>query len=536
MATDPRLAPDKGQEPVTSLEKEAKQRLQDAREQKTQFQVDIEEAYFFTAPRRVSSVSSDTVTTQTRPQSDVLQTAIGAEEAENFATTLINSFMPQGQPWVDLKPAADVPEEFRQQVEQELAAQRDKVFELIDQSNFYEQLACALNPDASIGTFALWIEPGRMLHEPIQVHAVPLRELEINVGPDGYVDDRFRVLTVKNRHVKGMIPEGSELPAAMAKKIADKPNEKSKLAIGFWRDWSVKGDVVWKHVVLVNDKKVFDTEARGWGSNPLLVATFNRHPEWAYGEGPAIKALPELRQFDDIRGAVIEYVDMTLRPPIGWPDDSMGQFKDGIQPGAAYSVRPGTEGAIKPIYEPQRIDGVFFDLTQREHTIRKLFYNDFPEQRGDTPPTATQWVDEMAMAQRKIGTPGLKFWREGPMEIFQRFYRIAMDLGYIEEIKLPDSSKTVAVAPYNPTQRAQDQQKVAMFVRAAQIGASVFPEEMKVRYDGAKTLDQVFGLMDVSKLFVKRSEQDIQQAVGQLAQLSGSASGSFAPTQTAPVG
>lgn len=37
---------------LTALEKEAKQRLADCRKRKAQFERDIREAYFFTAPHR----------------------------------------------------------------------------------------------------------------------------------------------------------------------------------------------------------------------------------------------------------------------------------------------------------------------------------------------------------------------------------------------------------------------------------------------------------------------------------------------------
>ena len=58
---------------------------------------------------------------------------------------------------------------------------------------------------------------------------------------------------------------------------------------------------------------------------------------------------------------------------------------------------------------------------ERKRRVRRLFYNDFPEQKGKTPPTLGQWLDEIVEAQKKIGTPGYAFWREFPYEAFQRF-------------------------------------------------------------------------------------------------------------------
>jgi hypothetical protein len=171
------------------------------------------------------------------------------------------------------------------------------------------------------------------------------------------------------------------------------------------------------------------------------------------------------------------------------------------------------------MYDPNKLDAAYFDQAQREKRVKRLFYNDFPEQRGDTPPTATQWVDEMAMAQRKIGTPGLAFWREGPMQIFQRFYYLAREAGLTDTKKVAD--KDLSFAPYNPTQRAQDSQKVATAVKAGQIAASLFPEEFKVHYDGAKSIDRINKLLDVQDVFEKRDPAQVKAAVDQLSQLAG---------------
>src|SRR6266581_354778 len=80
---------------------------------------------------------------------------------------------------------------------------------------------------------------------------------------------------------------------------------------------------------------------------------------------------------------------------------------------------------------------------QKLKKLRKLFYVDLPEQTGDTPPTLGQWLDEMARAQRRIGTPGLPFWREGPAKIFLRFKYLLEKQGAIQPVKVDD--KTVAL-------------------------------------------------------------------------------------------
>lgn len=527
MATDPAL-PD-----LKALGKEALDRINDCTAQKRHFELDMREGYFFAAPHRSRTVSTSAAPGTSKMQdSGELQTSIAFEETENFSTTLINSFMPEGAPWVALEAGADIAEELRPEMEDQIEKDRDQVFDMIAQSNFYAGLTQALTPDAALGTFALWIDRERK-GRSICCHAVPMRELEINIGPNGEVDDRFRVVHTKYRFVQTLINRAAVLPEALAKKIKDKPKDAAVVRMGFWRLWD-RDDETWQYVEMVGNDVVYTAVLTGTGSCPLIVVRFNPYPEWAYGVGPLIKALPELRHLDDMAAGEVESVDMSLRPPMSYPDDSFANIEGGVVPGAFYPVRPGTAQDIRKMYEPNALDAVYFDQSHRERRIKRMFYNDFPEQRGDTPPTATQWLDEMEMAQRKIGTPGFVFWREGPRQFFLRFYYLAKKAGLIKPLMVGNAE--ISVAPFNPAQRSRNQQKVGNAVKVGQIAAGLFPEEWKAYVDGSKTIDEFIKLMDVADVLIKRSAGDVKEAISQIAQLQGGGQPAFPAVQPGQIG
>lgn len=522
MATEP------AQVDTKALGKEAIDRINDCTAQKRHFELDMREGYFFAAPHRSRTVSTSASPDTSKMQdAGELQISIAFEETENFSTTLINSFMPEGAPWVALEAGAEIDEVLKPEVEEQIRKDRDQVFKMVAQSNFYAGLTQALTPDASLGTFALWIDRERK-GRSICCHAIPLRELEINIGPNGEVDDRFRVVHTKLRFLRTLINKAAVLPDALQKKIAAKPKDAVVLRMGFWRLWD-RDDETWQYVEMVGNDVVYSAVLTGTGSCPLIVVRFNPYPEWAYGVGPLIKALPELRHLDDMAAGEVESVDLSLRPPMSYPDDSFANIEGGVVPGGFYPVRPGTAGDIRKMYEPNALDAVYFDQSQRERRVKRMFYNDFPEQRGDTPPTATQWLDEMEMAQRKIGTPGYVFWREGPRQFFLRFYFLAKQAGLVKPVTV--NGAQISVAPYNPAQRAQNQQKVGNAVRAGQILGGLFPEEFKARIDGSATMDEVIKLMDVEDVLKKRSADDVKQAVDQISQLQGGGAPSFATVQ-----
>ena len=138
-------------------------------------------------------------------------------------------------------------------------------------SNLYPEIAKAFYPDLSIGTVALWIERPHSA-APITVSAIPLRELEINLGPYGEIDDRFAVRYTRNSYVRELV--GEEIWGKIDQKIRDKmeakPTVRTQVVWGFWRRWEDKSDEVWQHVVLVGDELVHDTIIKGEWLVPAL--------------------------------------------------------------------------------------------------------------------------------------------------------------------------------------------------------------------------------------------------------------------------
>jgi hypothetical protein len=174
---------------------------------------------------------------------------------------------------------------------------------------------------------------------------------------------------------------------------------------------------------------------------------------------------------------------------------------------------------VVKIYEPPPSNPADYQYEEKEKRLRRGFFVDFPEQTGDTPPTLGQWLDEMARAQRRIGRPGLPFWREGPAKIFLRFKYLLERAGAIKPIKV--DGKAVALMPYNPTQRAAEQQEIAMAVHGLQIAAQMWPEEYKLFIDGKATMKKLFDKMRI-ELVQFRDPKQVEGVLKQMTQLIGS--------------
>jgi hypothetical protein len=244
--------------------------------------------------------------------------------------------------------------------------------------------------------------------------------------------------------------------------------------------------------------------------------------------------MPSLRQVDELERLRMNHAELAISPPIHYPDDSFTEIEQGLEPGMAYPMRVGSEKAVGNIYTPPPSNPADYQYEEKEKRLRRGFFVDFPEQTGDTPPTLGQWLDEMARAQRRIGRPGLPFWREGPAKIFLRFKYLLERAGAIKPIVV--DGKTVALMPYNPTQRAAEQQEIAMAVHGLQIAAQMWPEEFKVWVDGAATMQELFKKMRIELIKI-RDPKKVKEVLGQMQQLIGSTPpGGQKPAQIAAEG
>jgi hypothetical protein len=361
-----------------------------------------------------------------------------------------------------------------------------------------------------------------------------LRELEINIGPFGGIDDRFVVRHTKMKHVRAVVGDKVTLTAGLNEKIREKPDDKIEVRWGFWRKWEELDDEVWQHVILVGNDLVHDSEFKGVGSCPLIIGRWNPSPDYPHGEGPLIQCLPDLRHLDELSMAKIENIDLHLRPPVTLPDDSFVNFEEGIVAGKGYPIRPGTDGAVKQIYDPPPANPAIYEQQDREQRCKRIFFLDWPQQRGDTPPTAEQWRDQMIMAQRRIGNPGLGFWSEFCAPTFLRFQYLLEAAGVIEPIKV--NEKTVSLMPQNPAQKAAEQQDVQNAQQFIALASQGFPEEYKAWVDGQATMKNLREYLGADKIVVFRSAEEVAAAAKLIHGLAGGTPATGAPGPDAGVG
>lgn len=136
------------------------------------------------------------------------------------------------------------------------------------------------------------------------------------------------------------------------------------------------------------------------GSCQLLVGRFNPQTGKPWGRGPGRRALASFRVSDQLAEDVLSAADQSLRRTLIYPDDGFLDLSEGIEAGRAYpAARSFDRNSIFDLSRDVNVDQGWFSEERMEDRLRRLMYQDGPRQRGETPPTAAQWVDERRRLQ-----------------------------------------------------------------------------------------------------------------------------------------
>jgi hypothetical protein len=116
----------------------------------------------------------------------------------------------------------------------------------------------------------------------------------------------------------------------------------------------------------------------------------------------------------------------------------------------------------------------------------------------------------MLRAQRRIGTPGMNFWRVGPKAIFERFAWLCEKDGLVEPVL--SGGTRVPLSPQNPATQAQDQQQLQVAMRLLEIAKGFFPQTSQAAIDELATMENIKKLLR-DQLVSFRNQGQVQDLI-----------------------
>ena len=449
----------------------------------------IEEVFSFVAPHRQDDFSRKR-STQSEPESDKF-TSLPEELANDLAGDLVTFYAPAEAQWAELNLLTPIPKEAQQPVTDLLNEREKIIFGRIAASNFNDIAPQVTFEAGTHGTAAMWVQSPHV-SQPAYCEVVPPNELLIAPGQFGKLD-RFREQTINCYELPALL-DGIDhtLPQGMDEKIRD-PSKTCMICWGYWLDWSDPAQPQWLSEITVDGKRITEEKVNIGpmaGACPLLVGRFNPTPGRPWGRGPALRALQDMRVLSSVGGYVLEAAEWQMDPAFKYPDDGQLDMSDGLQRGMGIPVgfqRGDDLGFISP---GGSVDVGYFEQDRLEDRVRAAFYQDGPRQRGDTPPSATQWLDERRRVQQRINKPSAPLWSELFFPFFQRVEWMAAEQGHIDQ-QIAHESNDLDVLPISPLQKALNQDKVMITRSNLELAIAILGEQAQNVIDMPGTLAQV---------------------------------------------
>jgi hypothetical protein len=451
----------------------------------------IEDVMRFCSPGREKDFTTNHLNNKTEDETTVF-TSLGEEMATDLASDLVTYFVPPENKWAEYLVTAPIPEEDADAVKKIVEDRESTLFDVLSETNFNDMAPAMMFEAATHGTPAIWVNTSHIM-QPINFQVVPPHELLLVPGHLGYLD-RFRETMTPASGLKALF-SGWDVDLSDPKlvELMKKPLTNVKVCWGFWLDWEDAGNPMWRCEITINGKRITPDTPLSLGpmagSCPLIVGRFLPRPGKVWGRGAAMKALPDLRVLDTVSDLTLSGLDQSLTNTLIYADDGFLDLSEGLQAGRAYPAHRGfTRDQIYDLSRNVNVDQGWFTEERMEARIRMAFYQDGPRQRGETPPTAAQWLDERRRVQQRIGKPSAPLWSELIVPMIQRVEYLAVQLGKMEDA-ISHNGNIITVSPISPLQKAQNQDQVMIAQANMQFAAGILgPENMSAVINPVATM------------------------------------------------
>tara|TARA_R110000787_G_scaffold87939_2_gene187010 strand:+ start:526 stop:2064 length:1539 start_codon:yes stop_codon:yes gene_type:complete len=465
----------------------------------------FEECYEYALPQRESFYAEEPG--QRRDDKIFDETAVvGVQE---FASRLQSGIVPNFARWADLMSGSEVPKEEREAIDNELDDVTEYVFEVLQNSNFSQEVHESFM-DLAVGTGILCVEEGDAIN-PINFSAIPLPHVVLDTGPDDKIDHVYRERkNIKFDQLDQLYPKSTFDPKVMEK--MGKDQETTVLEV-VCKNYSRKNEDAYYHyaICMTTQTVLYSNEMSGLGSNPFICFRWSKCAGEVYGRGPLINALSAIKTCNLTIELILENAQMAISGVYQIDDDGV-MNPDTIQlvPGSIIPKAMGSAG-LQPIQAAGNFDVAQLVLSDMRLNIKRALYNDMLGNPDRTPATATEVAERMADLSRRMGSAFGRLQAELVQPLLQRVVYILKKQGRIE---LPSiNGREVKIRSVSPLAQAQSNQDISSVARFLELVGGVFgPEMLQLLIDGEETAIHLAKKFGVPESLIRDEEQRKQIA------------------------
>jgi hypothetical protein len=493
--------------------KEYLKRYERAKAKRTNFVDVFEECYEYALPQRESFYYE--VSGQRRDDKIFDETAVvGVQE---FASRLQSGLVPNFARWADLTAGSETPKEQRESVNNDLEEVTEYVFEILQNSNFAQEVHESFM-DLAVGTGVLVCEEGDAIN-PIRFSAIPLPHVILDTGPDDRIDHVFRERKqIRFDQLPMLYPKGNFNPELQAL-INNKSDQTTTVLEIVCRNYTKINEEAFLHyaICLTTKSVLMQREMSGVGSNPFICFRWSKCAGEVYGRGPLFNALSAIKTTNLTVEMILENAQMAISGIYQMEDDGViNPDTINLVPGTIIPKAMGSAG-LQPIQAAGSFDVAQLVLGDMRNNIKRALYNDMLGDPNRTPASATEIAERMADLSRRIGSAFGRLQVELVQPVLQRVVYILKKQGRLEVPTI--NGREVKIRSVSPLAQAQANQDITAVSRFLELANGAFgPEAINVLINTEETaayLAKKFGIPDN----LVRDEQEREQILALMQQM-----------------
>jgi len=419
---------------------------------------------------------------------------VGTQE---FASRLQSGLVPNFARWADFIAGSEVPKEEQDAVNNQLDEVTEYVFEVIQNSNFGQEIHESFM-DLAVGTGILLVQEGNAIN-PVRFNAIPLPSVMLDTGPDDNIDHVYRERELKYIDIPIAYPKANLLEK-VRRGVESTPEEKAKVLEVVCRNYQKKNEERYDYFVIDRTKQelIHQEQFTGTGSNPFVCFRWSKAAGEIYGRGPLINALSAIKTTNLTIELVLENAQMAISGIYQMDDDGVINTDTiNLVPGTIIPKAQGSQG-LQPIRPAGSFDVANLVLGDMRNNIKRALYNDMLGDPNKTPASATEVAERMADLSRRIGSAFGRLQAEMVQPVLQRVVHILKKQGRIEIPTI--NGREVKIRSVSPLAQAQANQDISNVSRyLGLVGQTFGPELLNLLVsseDTAVYLAKKFGVPD----------------------------------------
>lgn len=354
--------------------------------------------YRYIAPERAAVFATSQRESADSIQADVFDsTAI--EAAEKLVNLLISGMIPPWSKWFRLEPSATLDEQTQEQMTEPLQDIASLVLQTLAASNFYLEAQPMLLDRVVGGTggLSMKIHNGRLAFR-----CIPLSELAVAEDSLGRVSHVARRSSIDIESLRRLYED--KLPTFFKKELDEKkPFDKEDT----YEVSKLQADGQWEYMLVLKrptPEVVLETDITP--VSRLVVSRWSKVPGHAYGRGPGLRALSDVRALNKIKELTLKNAAVAVGG--AWTVVSDGVLNPQtliIEPGVRIPVASNNpnDPSVLPLPSYADFDVANFSMEDLRNSIKAAFMADQFQTLGRTPLSATEVAERTRVIASDMG-------------------------------------------------------------------------------------------------------------------------------------